>query len=209
MRDPSADDTHGIQTVALANTKTPKKITTKPFLQQNRVNRNHTQTETAQPMTALMQAVKANKLDAVAQLLASGANVNQADGGGDWPVIMAAYLGHTAVLELLLQAGADLGVLDPGMKATALHAAAYAGRTEAARLLIRQYRHQQPGALQRLHRPARCRLAKQSGHRPGDPGGWSRCHDPLQQGPNAPRAGKGQPLQGTHRATRRGQLNRI
>ena len=87
-------------------------------------------------MTALMQAVKANQLDTVAQLLASGANVNQADGSGDWPVIMAAYLGHTAVLELLLQAGADLGVLDPGMKATALHAAAYAGRTEAARLLI-------------------------------------------------------------------------
>ena len=86
-------------------------------------------------MTALMQAVKANKLDTVAQLLASGANVNQADGGGDWPVIMAAYLGHTAVLELLLQAGADLGVLDSGMKATALHAAAYAGRTEAARVL--------------------------------------------------------------------------
>ena len=85
-------------------------------------------------MTALMQAVKANQVDTVAQLLASGANVNQADGGGDWPVIMAAYLGHTAVLELLLQAGADLGVLDPGMKATALHAAAYAGRTEAARL---------------------------------------------------------------------------
>ena len=36
----------------------------------------------------------------------------------------------------MLQAGADLGVLDPGMKATALHAAAYAGRTEAASVLI-------------------------------------------------------------------------
>ncbi len=87
-------------------------------------------------MTALMQAVKANQLDAVTQLLANGAAVNQADGGGDWPVIMAAYLGHTAVLKVLLEAGADLAVLDPGMKATALHAAAYAGRPEAARLLI-------------------------------------------------------------------------
>ena len=89
-----------------------------------------------QAMTALMQAVKANKLETVTQLLASGANVNQADSGGDWPVIMAAYLGHTAVLEALLQAGADLSVLDPGMKATALHAAAYAGRSAAAQLLI-------------------------------------------------------------------------
>ena len=87
-------------------------------------------------MTALMQAVKANRLDTVAHLLASGAPVNEADSGGDWPVIMAAYLGHTAVLEALLNAGADLSVLDPGMKATALHAAAYAGRSEAAQLLI-------------------------------------------------------------------------
>ena len=74
-------------------------------------------------MPALMQAVKANKLDTVAQLLASGANVNQADGGCDWPVIMAAYLGHTAVLELLLQAGADMGALDlgPGLARPATH----------------------------------------------------------------------------------------
>jgi ankyrin repeat protein len=83
-----------------------------------------------------MQAVKANRLETVAHLLASGDPVNQADSGGDWPVIMAAYLGHTAVLEALLKAGADLSVLDPGMKATALHAAAYAGRSEAAQLLI-------------------------------------------------------------------------
>jgi ankyrin repeat protein len=37
---------------------------------------------------------------------------------------------------LLLEAGADVTAVDPGMRATALHAAAYAGRTEPARLLI-------------------------------------------------------------------------
>jgi len=51
-------------------------------------------------------------------------------------VIMAAYLGHVLVLRQLLQAGADLSVVDPGMKATALHAAAYAGHAEACSLLI-------------------------------------------------------------------------
>jgi len=50
--------------------------------------------------------------------------------------VMAAYLGHAAIVKLLLDAGADVGAVDPGMQATALHAAAYAGRTEAARLLI-------------------------------------------------------------------------
>jgi len=87
-------------------------------------------------MTALMTAVKANDLAAVQHLLAGGTSVNQADGNGDWPLIMAAYLGHNAVLAALLEAGADVGVLDPGMQATALHAAAYAGHAEACGLLI-------------------------------------------------------------------------
>ena len=52
-------------------------------------------------------------------------------------MIIAAFKGHDRVLERLLDAGADLTVLDPGMDATALHAAAYAGRTRAAELLIR------------------------------------------------------------------------
>ncbi|MFQ6538757.1 MULTISPECIES: ankyrin repeat domain-containing protein [Aphanothece] len=87
-------------------------------------------------MTELMHAVKADDLDAVRACLAQGADVNQADAAGDWPVIFAAYLGHTRILQVLLEAGADLTVLDPGMKATALHAAAYAGHAEACRLLI-------------------------------------------------------------------------
>ena len=49
-------------------------------------------------MTSLMAAVKADDLDSVESLLSGGAEVNQADGQGDWPLIMAAYLGHVAVL---------------------------------------------------------------------------------------------------------------
>ncbi|MFM8525246.1 MAG: ankyrin repeat domain-containing protein [Cyanobacteriota bacterium] len=83
-----------------------------------------------------MGAVKADDRSLVKRLLAEGASVDAADAAGDRPLIIAAYLGHTEVLELLLAAGADLTVVDPGMRATALHAAAYAGRTEAAGVLI-------------------------------------------------------------------------
>src|SRR4051812_31569423 len=87
-------------------------------------------------MTALMKAVQNGDANRVKGLIDDGANVDELDPNGDAPLVMAAYLGHAAIVQLLLEAGADLAAVDPGMKATALHAAAYAGRTEAARLLI-------------------------------------------------------------------------
>ena len=87
-------------------------------------------------MTVLMNAVQKNDAAAVRKLIEQGVNVSEADSGGDSPLIMAAYKGYTEITRLLLEAGADVGALDPGMKATALHAAAYAGRVEPARLLI-------------------------------------------------------------------------
>lgn len=90
-------------------------------------------------MTALMTAVKRNDLAKVRELIQQGVNVSEMDGSGDSPLIMAAYEGYTEIVRALLEAGADVGALDPGMKATALHAAAYAGRTEAARLLIQHH----------------------------------------------------------------------
>ncbi len=87
-------------------------------------------------MTALMNAVQKNDAAAVQKLIAQGVNVDETDANGDSPLIMAAYNGYTEITRLLLEAGADVGALDPGMKATALHAAAYAGRTEAAKLLV-------------------------------------------------------------------------
>lgn len=87
-------------------------------------------------MTALMKAVQANNAAQVKKLIAEGINVSEMDSGGDSPLIMAAYSGYTDITRLLLEAGADVGALDPGMKATALHAASYAGRTEAAKLLV-------------------------------------------------------------------------
>ena len=88
-------------------------------------------------MLNLMAAVEANDLNAVEKLLVNGTNVNEKDPSSrNYPVIITAFKGHDQILERLLEAGADLTVLDPGMEATALHAAAYAGRARAAQLLI-------------------------------------------------------------------------
>jgi uncharacterized protein len=87
-------------------------------------------------MTALMKAVKSNDVARVKELIQQGGNINASDTNGDTPLVMAAYEGCTEIVKLLLEAGADVTVVDPGMKATALHAAAYAGRTEVAKLLI-------------------------------------------------------------------------
>ncbi len=87
-------------------------------------------------MSALMTAINRNDIEQVQGLIDQGVDVNQLEPNGDAPLIMAAYKGYSAIVEILLQAGADVTAVDPGMKATALHAAAYAGRTEAARLLI-------------------------------------------------------------------------
>lgn len=87
-------------------------------------------------MTALMKAVKNNEVALVRELIKQGVNVNELDANQDAPLIMAAYKGYTDIVKWLLEAGADVAVVDPGMKATALHAAAYAGNAEAAKLLL-------------------------------------------------------------------------
>ena len=88
-------------------------------------------------MTALMTAINHNDILTVQNLIQKGVDVNELDDHQDAPLVMAAYKGHTEIVEKLLEAGADVTAVDPEMKATALHAAAYAGRTEAARVLIR------------------------------------------------------------------------
>lgn len=87
-------------------------------------------------MTALMNAINKNDSARVQELIQQGTDVNQLEANGDAPLVMAAYKGYHEIVRLLLEAGADVGAVDPSMKATALHAAAYAGRTEAAKLLV-------------------------------------------------------------------------
>ena len=55
----------------------------------------------------LTQAVSSGDEGAVSALLANGANVNERTSGGQTPLILATIFGHTHLLPLLLQAGAD------------------------------------------------------------------------------------------------------
>jgi ankyrin repeat protein len=87
-------------------------------------------------MTALMRAIDRNDAVTVKALLTQDEDVDALEPNGDAPLIMAAYKGYTEIVRLLLEYGADVTVVDPGMKATALHAASYAGHAEAAQLLI-------------------------------------------------------------------------
>ena len=86
-----------------------------------------------------MNAVKTGNTALVQQLIENGTNVDELDGNRDSPLIIAAFKGHTDIVRILLEAGADVSVVDPEMKATALHAAAYAGNTEAAKLFIQSH----------------------------------------------------------------------
>jgi len=93
--------------------------------------------------TALMAAAAGGDEKSARLLLKHGANVNSQPtgdqpgfifGGGRTALMWAAYRGDVAMLQLLLDAGADVNAI--GGLGTALAQAAWADRTEAARVLL-------------------------------------------------------------------------
>lgn len=65
-------------------------------------------------VSALMEVVVSEDVEAVRLLLAHGANPNGSDAAPDKrPLVLAAQLGLTNIAELLLQHGATLDILDP------------------------------------------------------------------------------------------------
>lgn len=81
----------------------------------------------------LTQAVSSGDEGAVSALLASGANVNERTSGGQTPLILATIFGHTHLLPLLLQAGADPHLRD-NLGLNAIDWAQRRGATEAISL---------------------------------------------------------------------------
>jgi ankyrin repeat protein len=71
--------------------------------------------------TALMFAARVGDLTSARQLLAAGANVNDADAWGVSAMVLAAHSGFTDMVEFLLDKGADANAIGPGF--TALHEA--------------------------------------------------------------------------------------
>jgi uncharacterized protein len=82
----------------------------------------------------LTEAARTGAVARVRALVASGANVNAADGTGLTPLMAAAAAGHSDVVALLADAGADLDIRDR-LGRTALDRAMAASRTGVVRLL--------------------------------------------------------------------------
>lgn len=84
----------------------------------------------------LFQAIRQGDADKVKQILqAHPALVNAKDPRGFSPLVMATYLGSSAGVEALIQAGADVNLKDAAGN-TALMGVSFKGNLEMARLLI-------------------------------------------------------------------------
>ena len=93
--------------------------------------------QTNDPNLELFNAVKANDLAKVKELIKKGGiDLNQR-ANGLTPLLRAAIDGSTDIVKVLLEAGADLNAIDLKMKSTAAHKAAYMGRPEVMKLLIK------------------------------------------------------------------------
>jgi ankyrin repeat protein len=78
----------------------------------------------------------AGDLAGARDLILSGADVNARETDGFTPLMIASGLGQPQMVELLLNAGADVLILEPRMGATALHKAAQSGNREVIKLLL-------------------------------------------------------------------------
>lgn len=73
---------------------------------------------------ALVGAIRLGEPAAVRGLLDAGVDPNARDNEGVPALVVAARLAHPEMVSLLLDKGAAVSATDPGMGATALHAAA-------------------------------------------------------------------------------------
>ncbi|MCY3688565.1 MAG: hypothetical protein F4Y89_10605 [Gammaproteobacteria bacterium] len=84
--------------------------------------------------TALMFAARAGDLRSTQLLVAAGSEINEGNAFGTTPLIMAVHGGNPALLETLLEAGANVDGDGPGH--TALHAAVLRGNLATVEVLL-------------------------------------------------------------------------
>lgn len=82
----------------------------------------------------LAKAAKKGRVEKVAELIASGDDVDERGRGGNTPLYYAALKGHADVVRLLLDAGADVDA-DNDFGSTPLHVASRGGHVEVIRVL--------------------------------------------------------------------------
>ncbi|MFQ3592719.1 MAG: acyltransferase family protein [Gemmataceae bacterium] len=86
--------------------------------------------------TSLVQAIRNQQREEVGRLLATGADPNQLDNEfGITPLGWAALVGDTAMVQMLIEGGANIHVRDRN-GFTPLHQATFLGRVEVTRLLL-------------------------------------------------------------------------
>ena len=88
-----------------------------------------------------IEAVKDNHVSEVDQMLANGFSPDFKDPSGRTPLMYAAARGLTYIVKVLLEAGADVNVLDNRMGGSALHYVTMAGTGACAELLIGRGAH--------------------------------------------------------------------
>jgi thiol-disulfide isomerase/thioredoxin len=83
----------------------------------------------------IYEAINANDLDALSELLEDTQHINIQDVGGQTPLVFASLGGHADAVKMLLNAGADTAIGESGGY-TPMHAAAYQGRADVVRALL-------------------------------------------------------------------------
>ena len=96
----------------------------------------------------LTQAVTSGDASEVSALLANGADVNERTGGGQTPLILATIFGHTHLISLLLDAGADPQLRD-NLGLNAVDWAQRRGATEAIDVLTNKRNHSSGNRVER------------------------------------------------------------
>jgi uncharacterized protein len=86
--------------------------------------------------TALFEAIDNNNSNEVTRLIADGVDVNNRYSSNLTPLMLACARGLPSIVEILLNADADIYTVDSSLGASALHKAAQSGVTDVARMLL-------------------------------------------------------------------------
>lgn len=96
-----------------------------------------TEAPTTSATAAGIQAAKSGNLSALEQWLRAGNDPNQYDASGWTPLLWASARGHSAVVELLLENGADIAMPQRDSGSLSVHMAGHCGDVKTAEVLLR------------------------------------------------------------------------